>query len=132
MFDHYSYLGYTLLFCLPAILMLWTLPGPARALRADLKGILLATGVLTLYGSLIWPLAIYWRCWSYDDGKILNVKLFGFVYLEDVVWWLLVSFLMASFVALGTRFEEERRDPVAGLSRTILSTRTRPGGGLKA
>jgi lycopene cyclase domain-containing protein len=131
-FDHYSYLGYTLLFCVPAILVLWTLPGPARALRADLKGILLATATLTLYGSLIWPLAIHWRCWSYDDGKVLNVKLFGLVYLEDVVWWLLVSFLMASFAALGTRFEEERRDPVAGLCRTILSTRARPGDGLKA
>ena len=35
------------------------------------------------------------------------------VYVEDVVWWVLVSFLLASFVALSTRWERSGRDVVA-------------------
>jgi diacylglycerol kinase len=66
-----------------------------------------------VYGSAIWPLAIRWGCWSYRETRILNHKLFGYVFVEDVVWWVLVSFLFASFVSLSTRWEESGRDVVA-------------------
>ncbi|MGA9625419.1 MAG: diacylglycerol kinase family protein [Bryobacteraceae bacterium] len=113
MFEHFSYLGYTLLFCLPPIVLLWVRAEFARTMREDLRGILLATAIISLYGSAIWPVAIRWGCWSYREDRILNRKLFGVVYVEDVVWWVLVSFLLASFVALSTRWERSGRDVVA-------------------
>jgi diacylglycerol kinase len=123
MFDHYTYLGYTLLFCLPAIVLLWVRAEFARAMRKDLPGILLATAIITVYGSAIWPIAIRWHCWSYHESKILNSKLFGYVFLEDVVWWALVGFVCASFVSLSTRWEESGRDVVmreiSGLGRAF-------------
>jgi diacylglycerol kinase len=112
MFEHYSYLGYTLLFCLPPIVLLWVRAEFARAMREDLRGILLATAIISLYGSAIWPVAIRLGCWSYREDRILNRKLFGVVFVEDVVWWVLVSFLFASFVALSTRWERSGRDVV--------------------
>jgi undecaprenol kinase len=108
MFEHRTYIGYTLIFCLPAITLLWTRAEFARALRQDLRGILLATGIVSVYGSLIWPLAIHWHCWSYAEGKILNVKLLNYVFVEDAVWWALVGFLVSCFVALATQWEKTR------------------------
>jgi diacylglycerol kinase len=123
MFERYSYLGYTLLFCAPAIVLLWLRADFARVMKRDLRGILTATGIITLYGSLIWPIAIRWGCWSYAETRILNRKLFGWVHVEDVVWWLLVSFLFASFVSLSTRRGEAGEDlvvrEVAGLARSF-------------
>jgi diacylglycerol kinase len=123
MFEHYSYLGYTLLFCLPPIILLWVRAEFARTMRKDLAGILLATAIIAAYGSAIWPVAIRWGCWSYRETRILNRKLFDFVFIEDVVWWVLVSFLVASFVSLSTRWEESGRDVVVrellGLSRAF-------------
>lgn len=113
MFEHYTYLGYTLMFCLPPIALLWVRAEFARTMRKDLAGILLATAIISVYGSAIWPLAIRWGCWSYHNSRILNRKLFGYVFVEDVVWWVLVSFLIASFVSLSTRWEESGRDVVA-------------------
>ena len=113
MLEHYSYLGYTLMFSLPPIALLWVRAEFARAMRKDLAGILLATAIISVYGSAIWPLAIRWGCWSYQETRILNCKLFGYVFVEDVVWWLLVSFLFASFVSLSTRWEDSGRDVVA-------------------
>jgi lycopene cyclase domain-containing protein len=124
-FENYTYLGYTLVFCVPAILVLWLRAEFARTMRKDLPGILLATAILTVYGSAIWPLAIRWGCWSYHETRILNLRLFGFVDVEDVVWWLLVSFLFASFVSLSTRYRDSGRDVVLlalrGLSRAVGS-----------
>jgi undecaprenol kinase len=123
MFEHYSYLGYTLMFCLPPIVLLWVRAEFARTMRKDLVGILLATAIVSAYGSAIWPLAIRWGCWTYQENRILNRKLFGYVFVEDVVWWVLVSFLFASFVSLSTRWEETGRDVVVrellGLSRSF-------------
>ena len=123
MFEHYSYLGYTLMFCLPPIVLLWVRAEFARTMRKDLVGILLATAIVSAYGSAIWPLAIRWGCWTYQENRILNRKLFGYVHLEDLVWWVLVSFLVASFVSLSTRWEESGRDVVVrellGLSRSF-------------
>jgi undecaprenol kinase len=112
MFEHYSYLGYTLVFCLPPIILLWVRAEFARTMRKDLAGILLATAIIAAYGSAIWPVAIRWGCWSYRETRILNRKLFDFVFIEDVVWWVLVSFLFASFVSLSTRWEDSGRDVV--------------------
>ena len=123
MFEHYSYLGYTLMFCLPPIVLLWVRAEFAQTMRKDLAGILLATAIVSIYGSAIWPLAIRWGCWTYQQDRILNRKLFGYVFVEDVVWWVLVSFLFASFVSLATRWEESGRDVVVqellGLSRSF-------------
>ena len=123
MFEHYSYLGYTLMFCLPPIVLLWVRAEFAQTMRKDLSGILLATAIVSIYGSAIWPLAIRWGCWTYQQDRILNRKLFGYVFVEDVVWWVLVSFLFASFVSLATRWEESGRDVVVqellGLSRSF-------------
>lgn len=112
MFEHYSYLGYTLMFCLPPIALLWVRAEFARTMRKDLAGILLSTAIISLYGSAIWPLAMRWGCWSYQESRILNRRLFGYVFVEDAVWWVLVSFLIASFVSLSTRWEESGRDVV--------------------
>ena len=64
MFEHYSYLGYTLMFCLPPIVLLWVRAEFAQTMRKDLAGILLATAIISVYGSAIWPLAIRWGCWK--------------------------------------------------------------------
>ena len=112
MFEQYTYLGYTLMFTLPPIALLWVRAEFSQTMRKDLAGILLATAIISVYGSAIWPLAIRWDCWSYEESRILNRKLFGYVFVEDVVWWVLVSFLFASFVSLATRWEESGRDVV--------------------
>jgi undecaprenol kinase len=112
MFEQYTYLGYTLMFTLPPIALLWIRAEFSQTMRKDLAGILLATAIISVYGSAIWPLAIRWGCWSYQESRILNRKLFGYVFIEDVVWWVLVSFLFASLVSLSTRWEESGRDVV--------------------
>ncbi|MCX6631102.1 MAG: hypothetical protein NTW28_26110, partial [Candidatus Solibacter sp.] len=119
MFEHYSYLGYTLMFCLPPTVLLWVRAEFARAMRKDLGGILLATAIISVYGSVIWPVAMRWGCWSYRESWILNRKLFGYVFVEDVVWWVLVSFLFASFVSLSTRWEASGRDVTVGELRGL-------------
>jgi hypothetical protein len=81
-------------------------------MRKDMRGILLSTAIISLYGSAIWPVAIRWGCWSYREDRIPNRKLFGVVFVEDVLWWVLVSFLVASFVELSTRWEKAGRDVV--------------------
>jgi undecaprenol kinase len=111
-FEHNSYLGYTLLFCLPPIALLWTHSEFARTMRKDFPAIVAATAAITVYGSLIWPVAIQWGCWSYAETRILNRKLLGYVHVEDAIWWLLVSFLFASFISLSTQREEAGRDVV--------------------
>ena len=56
--------------------------------------------MLTVYGSIIWPIALKYGCWDYGIDKISGVKLLGYVYIDDVMWWLLVRFLLTSYVAL--------------------------------
>ena len=95
MFDESSYIGYTLLFCLPPILLLWLRREFFEVLLSRGRAIVLSTFVLTLYGSVIWPVALHYKAWAYDAGHITGWKLFGLVYFDDVVWWVLVSFLMS-------------------------------------
>lgn len=113
MFEQYTYLVYTLVFCVPAAVILWARGDYARRMRRDLTGILLSTAIITLYGSVLWPIAYRWRCWSYSESQILGIQLFGYVFLEDVLWWALVGFLVASFVSLSTQYEAQGRDAVA-------------------
>ncbi len=107
MFERWSYLGYTLMFCLPPLVLLWLRREFALRMARDLGRIVVASLLLTVYGCIIWPVALKMGAWSYADNRILNIKLFGYVYLEDAVWWLLISFLLASFVSLSISFEEE-------------------------
>jgi lycopene cyclase domain-containing protein len=107
MFEHWSYLGYTLMFCLPPLVLLWLRREFASRVARDLGRILAASLLLTVYGCIIWPVALKMGAWSYAEDRILNIKLFGYVHLEDAIWWLLISFLLASFISLSIRFEEE-------------------------
>jgi lycopene cyclase domain-containing protein len=107
MFERWSYLGYTLMFCLPPLILLWLRREFALRLSRDLGRILAASLLLTAYGCILWPIALKMSAWAYAENRILNIKLFGYVYLEDAVWWLLVTFLLASFVSLSIRFEEQ-------------------------
>lgn len=107
MFERWSYLGYTLMFCLPPIVLLWLRREFFMRMVRDVGRILAASVLLTVYGCIIWPVALKMGAWAYAENRILNIKLFGYVYLEDAVWWLLVSLLMTSFISLSIRFEEE-------------------------
>jgi lycopene cyclase domain-containing protein len=107
MFERWSYLGYTLMFCLPPLVLLWLRREFASRMARDLWRILAASLLLTAYGCVIWPVALKMRAWSYAEDRILGIKLFGYVHLEDAVWWLLVSFLLASFISLSIRYEDE-------------------------
>jgi lycopene cyclase domain-containing protein len=137
MFERWSYLGYTLIFCLPPLVTLWMRQEFARRLAKDLYRILAATAILTLYGSIMWPMALRAGAWAYADNRILNIKLLGYVHFEDTLWWLLVSFLMASFVSLSIRYEDEGVDifarEIQGLLRSFacalrrISESLRPG-----
>ena len=123
MFERWSYLGYTLMFCLPPLVLLWLRREFAARMARDLGRILATSLLLTVYGCIIWPVALKMGAWSYAQDRILNIKLFGYVHLEDAVWWLLISFLLASFISLSIRFEEEGVDiflrEVRGLLRSF-------------
>lgn len=125
MFDRYSYIGYTAIFCLPPLVLLWLRREFFEVLCANLREILISTAILTVYGSLIWPIALEAGAWAYGPDKISGVKLFGYVYLDDLAWWLLVSLLFSSFVTLSTRYEDQGVDivlrEVKGLLRSFAN-----------
>ena len=110
MFEQFTYIGYNVLFCVPFLVLVWSRKEFYNILKDRIRPILLATFVLTLYGSLIWPLALELRCWEYGDGKITGIKLFNFVYLDDVVWWFLVNLLIVTYVSLSTHYEKKGVD----------------------
>ena len=110
MFGSFTYIGYTLLFCIPALLLMWLRQEFFPILVQRLRAILLITTLLTLYGSLIWPIAIKYGAWRYDPDKITGIKLLNFVYLDDVLWWLLVSLVLASFITLSRHYADRNID----------------------
>ncbi len=112
MFDRASYIGYTLLFCLPPIVLLWLRAEFCAVLARRWRTIAGAVALLTAYGCAIWPVALRVGAWSYDPGKISGVRVLGYVYLDDVLWWALVSFLLASFVVLSVEYERRGEDIV--------------------
>ena len=79
MFEQMSYIGYTLLFCIPPLILMWLRKEFFLILRKNVTTIIISTVILTLYGCLIWPIALKYGAWSYSPEKITNIKLLGFV-----------------------------------------------------
>ncbi len=123
MFERLSYVGYTALFCLPPLILLWLRREFLEVLRPRLRPILLATAALTLYGSAIWPIALDRGAWAYGADRITGLELAGRVLLDDVLWWALVGLLFSSFVALSVEYERRGVDLVSrevrGLARGV-------------
>ena len=105
MFGKFTYFYYTLSFTLPLIFVLWIYF--YSILVKNIRLISLTTIILTIYGFFIWPLALVWKAWAYDFSKTLSIKLLGTV-LEDVVWWLLVSFLISSVTVVMLKKEKNK------------------------
>ena len=123
MFNLWTYIGYTMLFCIPPLILLWLRREFFAILAENSKTITLSTAVLTIYGSLIWPIAIHYGAWTYTEGKFTGIKLFYYVYIDDVIWWLFVSFLFSSFIVLSAVYEKRGEDvflhEVKGLLRSF-------------
>ncbi len=125
MFDQLSYVGYTVLFCLPPIILIWLRREFFDVLSKKWRPVLVSTLAITAYGSLIWPVALKYRCWTYEADRFTGVKLLGYVYLDDVFWWLLVSFLFSSFIILSAHYERQGIDivwrEITGLLRSFAN-----------
>ena len=93
MFEEFSYIGYTALFGLPPLILMWLRREFFNVLVSRLGIILLSSLILTVYGSLIWPVALHHGAWAYSPDMITKIMLFGYVHLDDVMWWLIVSLL---------------------------------------
>ena len=110
MFEEFSYIGYNALFGLPPLVLMWLRKEFFNVLVYRLRIILLSSLILTVYGSLIWPLALHHGAWAYDPDTITKIMLFGYVHLDDVMWWLIVSLLFSSAVTLGVHYERQGVD----------------------
>lgn len=110
MFEEVSYIGYNALFGLPPLILMWLRKEFFGILVSHLRIILLSSLVLTFYGSLIWPVALHHVAWAYNPDTMTKVMLFGYVYLDDVMWWLIVSLLFSSAVTLGVHYERQGVD----------------------
>ncbi len=120
MFGHHSYIGYTLLFCVPPLILMWLRREFFDILRGKVKGILLSTLALTVYGSLIWPVALKYGAWGYNADRITGIRLLGYVYLDDVLWWVLVSLVLSSFIAISREYESRGIDIVLHEATSLL------------
>jgi diacylglycerol kinase len=112
MFERWTYVGTTVLFCVPPLILLWLRREFFEILRPRLPRIALAAAVLTVYGGALWPIALRWGAWAYRDDRITGIEILGYVWLDDVIWWYLVGFLMASFIALSIEYERRGVDIV--------------------
>lgn len=81
-------------------------------LSRRLLSILLASALITVSGSALWGLAIKLGAWAYSPEKITGITLFDYVFLEDIVWWFFISFLLSSFWVVSSSQEKENRDVV--------------------
>ncbi len=106
MFGDLTYVGYTLLFCVPALVLLWLRAEFFHVLRRNLGVIAVSTAVLVAYGAVIWPLALKYGAWAYDPAKITGWRLFGYVYVDDVLWWAAIGWLVSSFVVLSRHYAD--------------------------
>ncbi len=122
MFDHLSYIGYTLLFCVPPLLLIWLRREFFEILVGNLRIIILSTIILTIYGSLIWPIALKYGAWAYSSEKISNVKLMGLVFIDDVIWWIFIGLIFSSFISLSTYYEDRGVDIVWREIRGLLAS----------
>jgi len=112
-FEQMSYIGYTLLFCIPPLILMWLRKEFFLILQKNVKTIVLSTVILTLYGCLIWPIALKYGVWSYSPEKITNVKLLGFVFLDDIIWWIFVGLVFSSFISISAHYEDQGIDIVS-------------------
>lgn len=120
MFERLSYVGYTALFCLPPLVLVWLRREFAEILRARLRPILVSTAVLTVYGSVLWPFALERGAWAYGEQRLTGLRLFGLVYVDDVLWWLLIGLLFSSFIALSTHYEDRGIDIISREIRELV------------
>ncbi|MFC1557015.1 diacylglycerol kinase family protein [candidate division KSB1 bacterium] len=120
MFDSMSYIGFTLLFCVPPLMMLWLRREFVIILRKEIRLILTSTFLITVYGSILWPLAIDKGAWSYGIGKFTGAKLLNYVYVDDVVWWIFVSLLFSSFIVVSAHCEERGKDLFSSEVKALL------------
>lgn len=120
MFGHLSYTGYTLLFCIPPLILMWLRREFYPVLVRNLRGILVSTAVLTLYGSLIWPVALQVGAWRYEPSRLLGWRIAGYVYVDDVLWWLLIGFTFSSFIVLSTHYERQGVDLMSREIRELV------------
>jgi len=132
MFERWTYVGTTVLFCVPPLVLLWLRREFFEILRPRLPRIALAAAVLTVYGGAIWPIALRWGAWAYRDDRIAGIEILGYVWLDDVLWWALVGFLMASFVALSIEYESRGVDIVLREIRGLLRSFRAALGGFRA
>lgn len=113
MFGDYSYLAYTLLFCVPLIAYIWLRNEFFHILKKRIFAILCGTFVWTMIGPHLWYVAMHVeRLQSWEYKKTIPVQLFGYIYVEDVVWWFCVAFLFSSFWVVSTHYEDNERDIV--------------------
>ncbi|MBI4114646.1 MAG: diacylglycerol kinase [Candidatus Niyogibacteria bacterium] len=113
MFGDYSYLAYTLLFCVPLIAYLWLRNDFFHILKKRAFAILCGTLIWTTIGPHLWYIAMHvenLQSWKYE--KAISARLFGYIYIEDIVWWFCFVFLLSSFWAVSTHFEDKGRDIV--------------------
>ncbi|MFC1477331.1 diacylglycerol kinase family protein [candidate division KSB1 bacterium] len=110
MFENWSYIGYTLMFCVPPLVLFWLRREFFLILKDNIKVIFLSVLVLTVYGSLIWPVALKYGAWAYSPDRITNAALFQYVYVDDVIWWIFVSLLLASFIVVSAYYEDRGRN----------------------
>ncbi|MFQ6015080.1 MAG: hypothetical protein ACE5NP_06530 [Anaerolineae bacterium] len=106
MFGFNTYLILTLLFALPPIALLWW--RHFRLLWQEKGLICFVTFLATSYGFFVWPVSMQWQSWAYSKDQIIGLWVIATA-LEDIVWWLLISFLFASFVVVASHFEEQKQ-----------------------
>lgn len=125
MFEEFTYVGYNAIFCLPPLILLWLRKEFFEILFPRLKVIALSTFIVTAYGSLIWPIALAHGAWAYGPDRITGMKFLGYVYIDDIMWWVMVSALFSSAVVLGVHYERRGVDifweEVRGLTRSFAN-----------
>jgi hypothetical protein len=68
-----------------------------------------------------------WKCWAYEESRIIGLRVLNTV-VEDIVWWACIVWLFASFVFASARFEEENQSLVRGI---LFGTHTTDAGGAR-
>lgn len=95
MFGKFTYLGYTVIFTIPLIIITWIYYWPI--LKKKIKVITFLVTLLTIYGSILMTLALYVKAWSYASNKFLGIYFLGIV-VENIIWWVLILLLEVSAI----------------------------------
>lgn len=99
----WTYVTLNILFFTPVLVLVWK---KYRRTIMEEKRFLVIAG---LFGFCIFfiidPLATYWGAWGFDYTKTLGIR-FGFSVIEELVWAMLVSTIVALAVSVGARKEE--------------------------